>query len=204
MNWLAEPQRGICVSKQLIDQFQNYFTHNNVSPCDIGNCCPTDYHQGLCFLYQNSLKRKFNLNQCNLTNELINSNLNDYFKLKLTLNKNNINEIDQIHNKICLPVRKLIENGYKYCHLAEMGPENCSTNEYCLYPYLNHPLLRLIIIDIQFYQKAIIYVGIPSHLNQSINLTDKRSFLNILSPQFYHNFETFFRYQKKYFMHFVF
>lgn len=192
-NRLVKSQYGICVSKQFINQFLNSSTKNINNRCNIGHCCPADDQKSLCFLYQTNSFSNLNLNQCNSTDELIKSNLNDYFKWKLSQNGNNLNEIIQNHNQICLPVRKTIENGIKYCHFNEMEPKNCSPDEHCLYPYLDQTLLRLIIIDIQFNNKSIIYIGVPGQLYQSIKVTDQRPYFNLISIQFFINFETFFR-----------
>ncbi len=118
----------------------------------------------------------------------------DNSEKSLCFSKNNSLE------KMCLPVRQLLDKTSMTCNTSDDCIKNLDKNYNCLKPMADHNSTKLIIIERQG-KPNVLFWGTPSELFQSIILIKYKPKMTSLPLIIIHYYETLLRY---FFKHFLF
>ena len=165
------------------------------SPCDLEHCCAND-NRNLCFLMHTTVA--YNQDRiCDVSSQLLQSNLKHYFQ------STHGHETDpeviaenfiKWHQTICLPARRVTEVATQFCN----DTSNCVNTYFgthsCLRPYSSHPLIRLIVIEVESKQTNILFWGPAAELYQAVNLSALKPRFGFVPIMAHEQLNIFYRY----------
>lgn len=172
---VASYQTGLCVPQNLVKEPR----FNLLDDCDFENCCKQN-SSSLCFVYENktpytSSSHANSVKACNTLTIFSKSNIQKYhtdFINSLDPDINVEQQFSEIHHKVCLSARTVIETASRFCNRTINCHDTYYGSYYCMRPYSVHQSFRLLTINVVSKENLILFWGPPNEIYRSIKVSD--------------------------------